>query len=176
MTANDVPGMEIRLRALEDRISIYQVVCGYGYAVDGLNTEAVGELYARDGVYAVADVGSFNGRAQVAAITKAPGHLELVANGIAHTSTLPYVVVDGDRASATCHTVIFHWGKSGFYVNRVSASRLELSRKPGGGWEIDHRQNCLLQGQPAGPALLARLNEGPSAPPMPTREEGRSML
>jgi len=64
--------VEERLQRLEDQIAIYQTVCGYGYSVDGLNQDALGEIYAEDGVYAVADTGGFNGRAAVQAITKQP--------------------------------------------------------------------------------------------------------
>jgi hypothetical protein len=114
MTPHVNSTIESRLQALEDPIAIYQLVCGYGYAVDGCNAEAVGSLYAEDGVYAVGDVGVMSGRERIAAITS-------------------------------------------------GASRLELSRRAGGGWQIDHRQNHLLQGDADGPALLARLKEGPKA-------------
>ena len=54
--------VEDRLRALEDRQAIYQTICGYGYAVDGLNAASVGACYVDDGVYAVGDIGAFKGR------------------------------------------------------------------------------------------------------------------
>jgi uncharacterized protein (TIGR02246 family) len=154
--------VEARLRALEDRQAIYQLVCGYGYAVDGRNGPAVGALYAEDGVYAVADSNTWQGRDVVASIVDDPGHAERVGQGVAHVSTLPYVVLDGDRATATCHTVLLQHGQDGYFIGRLSASRLQLSRKPGGGWQIDHRQNYLLNGDPAASALLGRLMEGPA--------------
>jgi len=161
MDANENMSIERRLRALEDQIAIYQLVCGYGYAIDGCNADAVGSFYAEDGVYAVGDRGVFSGRQKIADIASSPGHLTLVKDGVAHVSTLPYVVIDGDRASATCHTVVLRHGADGFYLFRVSASRLELSRKTDGGWQINHRQNYMLQGDGAGSALLSRLNEKP---------------
>jgi len=151
-----------RLQELEDRLSIYQLVCGYGYAVDGCNAEAIGSLYSENGVYAVGDVGSFEGRDRIAGIADERGHRERIAAGCGHLSTLPYVVIDGDRATATCHTMVIMRGKDGFHVDRLSASRLELSRQPDGQWRIDHRQNYPLDGDAAGPALLARLREGPT--------------
>jgi len=163
MSTNKTPSVEDRLRAVEDRLAIQQLVCGYGYAMDGCNAEAVGSLYAEDGVYAVADMSPFEGRARIAQITRDDGHRGLVAGGVAHVSTLPYVVLDGDRAVATCHTMVIRNGDQGFHVWRLSASRLQFSRKPNGGWQIDHRQNYLLNGDKAGPALLARLLEGPAA-------------
>jgi uncharacterized protein (TIGR02246 family) len=161
MSANSNPSLEQRVQALEDRQAIYQLVCGYGCAVDGCNAEAIASYYAEDGVYAVGDVGAFEGRAAVAAITERETHLGLVRGGCGHISTLPYVVLAGDRATATCHTMVVMNGANGFFVGRLSASRLELSRKADGGWQIDHRQNYLLNGDAAGPALLGRLNEGP---------------
>jgi ketosteroid isomerase-like protein len=152
---------ESRLRAVEDHIAICQVVAGYGYAVDGLNGEAVGSFYAEDGVYAVGDVGRYEGRDAVAGITASPPHMARVGRGCAHVSTSPYVVIDGDRAVATCHTMVMGHGVDGFYVDRLSASRIQLSRSAQGGWQIDHRQNNLLNGDSAAPALLARLKEGP---------------
>jgi len=155
--------LESRLRKLEDQIAIYQVVCSYGYAVDGLNAEAVGDCYVEDGVYAVGDIGNMAGRDTIAAITRDPGHVGFVGAGCAHISTLPHVVIEGDDAVATCHTMVARNGDDGFYIFRLSASRIRLARQPDGGWQIVHRQNNLLDGDPAGPALLARLKDGPKA-------------
>ena len=153
--------IEARLRRLEDQLAIYQVVNGYGYAVDGLNAEAVGSCYVDDGVYAVGDIGAFRGREQVEAITRDPGHVGYVAAGCAHMSTVPHVMIDGDAAVATCHTMVAMHGDDGFFIGRLSASRLELVRQADGAWKIVHRQNHMLNGDPAGPALLGRLKEGP---------------
>ncbi len=49
----------------------------------------------------------------------------------------------------------------GFFIGRLSASRIELVREADGKWRIVHRQNYMLDGQPEGPALLGRLNDGP---------------
>ena len=154
--------IEDRLQALEDRQAIYQVVCGYGYAVDGLNAEAVGSCYVDDGVYAVGDIGRIEGRAAIEAITRDPGHLAYVGAGCAHISTLPYVLIEGERAVATCHTMVNMHGADGFFIGRLSASRIELARQSDGGWKIVHRQNFMLDGNPGASELLGRLNEGPA--------------
>lgn len=162
MTSTTTTSVEDRLRAIEDRLAIYQTICGYGYAVDGLNAEAVGNSYVQDGVYAVGDIGAFEGRDAIAAITRDPDHLNYVGNGCAHISTLPYVNIVGDRASATCHTMVGMHGEDGYFIGRLSASRLELARQPDGSWQIVHRQNYLLDGNPAGSQLLGRLKDGPN--------------
>ena len=153
--------LEQRLLDLEDREAIRQVICGYGYAVDGLNAEAVGSCYVDDGIYAVGDIGEMKGRERIEAITRDPGHLGYVAAGCAHVSTLPYVIIDGDRAVATCHTMVNMHGENGFFIGRLSASRIQLARQSDGGWKIVHRQNYMLNGDPAGSKLLGRLKEGP---------------
>ncbi len=153
--------LEERLQELEDRQAIYQVICGYGYSVDGCNAESVGDRYTEEGVYAVGDMPSWVGREAVAGITASAGHLQLVGAGCAHMSTLPFVVINGDTAVATCHTMVPMHGENGFFIGRLSASRIELVREADGAWRIKHRQNYMLDGKPEGPALLARLNEGP---------------
>ncbi len=162
MNDDRLNALENRVRAVEDQLAIYQVICGYGYAVDGCNADAVGDCYTKDGVYAVGDIGAFEGRERIAAITRDEGHLEFVANGCAHMSTLPHVVIDGDRAVATCHTMVPMHSDGGFYVGRLSASRLELVREDDGQWRIVHRQNYMLDGNPEGSKLLGRLKEGPA--------------
>lgn len=152
---------EERLRAIEDQLEIYQVISSYGYSVDGLNTDSVRDCYTEDGVYAIAGLSAYEGREQIAAITKDPWHQSLVGAGCAHVSTLPYVVVEGDTAVATCHTMVLTNGEDGFSVWRLSASRINLLRQADGGWKIVHRQVCLLDGSPEGPELLARLKEKP---------------
>jgi ketosteroid isomerase-like protein len=155
--------IEARLQKLEDQLAIYQIINGYGYAVDGLNAQAVGEFFVDEGIYAVGDIGEIKGRAAIEAITRDPGHLKFVGNGCAHMSTVPHVLVEGDHAVATCHTMVPMHSEKGFFIGRLSASRIKLARQQDGVWKIVHRQNYMLDGDPAGPALLGRLKEGPPA-------------
>ena len=155
--------LEARLGKLEDQLAIYQVINGYGYAVDGLNATAVGECYVDDGIYAVGDIGEMKGRERIEAITRDPGPLAYVAAGCAHMSSVPHVLIEGDKAVATCHTMVAMHGENGFFIGRLSASRIQLDRQGDGSWKIVHRQNYMLNGDPAGSALLGRLKEGPTA-------------
>lgn len=163
MNDSTVASLVARLGKLEDQLAIYQVINGYGYAVDGLNAAAVGDCFVDDGIYAVGDIGEMKGRERIEAITRDPGHLKLVAAGCAHMSSVPHVVIDGDKAVATCHTMVPMHGENGFFIGRLSASRIQLDRQGDGSWKIVHRQNYMLNGDPAGPALLGRLKEGPTA-------------
>ncbi len=151
--------IEERLQLLEDHDAIRQIVSAYSYSVDGLNAESVGSLYTENGVYAVADMAPFVGRERVAAITADKGHRDLVGSGCAHVSLPPYIAVEGDQAVATCHTMVARKGNDGFYIWRLSASRIELVREEDGEWRIDRRENWLLDGDPHGPELLASLRK-----------------
>lgn len=157
--ANSARTLEQRVQELEDREAIRQAICGYGYAVDGCNAEAVGSFYTDDGVYAVGDVGTMAGRETIEAITRSESHLSLVHGGCAHMSSPPYILIEGDRAVATCHTMVPVNRADGFVIARLSASRIRLERQDEGGWKIVHRQNRMQDGGQEGPAMLARLNE-----------------
>ena len=84
MSSNDNKSVEDRLRALEDKFAIQQLVCGYGYAMDGCNAEAVGSLYAEDGEYWVSDTRGWEGRAAIEGMGEAAanpsGRQELFEN------------------------------------------------------------------------------------------------
>lgn len=155
--------IEERLQSIEDRLAIYELVASYGYAIDASDKEKVAGLFSDNAIYSVGDFGEFHGPENIAAIADSDGHQALLAVGCGHISTLPHVVISGDRAVATCHTmVIKHDGNDAYLVARLSASRIEMSRKASGGWQIDHRQNHLQRGDGLGASLLSRMQEGPS--------------
>lgn len=153
--------VEERLQAIEDQLEISRLIAGYGYAVDGLNTESVRDCYTEDGVYAITGFGTYEGRESITDITKNDLHLGLVNSGCAHASTFPYIVIDGNKAVATCHTMVLTHNEGNFTVWRLSASRINLSRQSDSGWKITHRETSLLDGKSGGAELLARLKEGP---------------
>jgi hypothetical protein len=85
----------------------------------------------------------------------------MVATGMGHIGTLPYVVIDGDRAVATAHAMVVLNGADGFRVARLSAARYELERNTDGDWQITLRSLHLLDGNSTAPAMLGRLTEAP---------------
>jgi hypothetical protein len=157
MMGNDV---EARLRRVEDQLAIYQLIAAHPCTVDGRNIEALGELYAEDGVYAVGeagDAGRFAGRPAVQALIGSPAIGDMVTAGMGHIGTLPYVVIDGDRAVATGHAMVVLRDGDGFRISRLSAARYELARNAD--WRITERRLHLLDGNADAPALLGRLTD-----------------
>ncbi len=155
--------VEARLRLIEDQLAIYQVVAAHPCAIDGRNGEMLGELYVENGAYAVGDTGRFEGRAGVQAMASSPGLGKLIDGGAGHIVTLPYVEIDGDKAVATGHGMLIVNGEGGFAVARLSAARYELERQVDGRWQVTLRTQHLIDGNPAGPAMLGRLKEVPEA-------------
>lgn len=151
--------IEQRIQELEDREAIRQALSGYSCAIDGCNVEAVGSFFEQDAAYAVGDIGVFEGREAIEAIARDKAHLDQVAAGVAHFLTPPYIVIEGDAAVATCHTMLAMHGADGFFIGRVSASRIEFVRQADGGWKILRRQNWMMDGAKEGPAMLARFRD-----------------
>jgi hypothetical protein len=141
-----VAALEHRLRELEDRLAIYNLIATYGPIVDSGSDDALAEVFREDAVYD-ADPGPMEGRPAIAAMVRSRGHQGLIQSGAAHVMALPVVHVDGDRAVATGYSRVYRAdGQGGFEVWRVSANRWELERD-GAGWRTVHRVNRLLDGR-----------------------------
>ena len=143
-----------RLQALEDREAIRNLVASYGpLAVSG-DAEGVAQLWAGDGVYAVDGFPEAHGHAAIAALITGPVHQALMARGCAHVLDAPVIALDGERASARCHSIVLAKAGEGWEAVRVGANRWELARTPEG-WRVTRRDNALLDGREAARALFA---------------------
>jgi hypothetical protein len=155
LLARRLAEVEHRLQETEDQLAILRVMASYGPAVDGLEAEVAADLWAPGGVYHSSGAGTWEGPGSIAAMLRGEGHGGLVAAGCAHTLDLPKVTVDGDRAVALCHGVLYvRSGDDGFRAWRVTASRWDFVRGDRG-WRVTHRVNQVLDGSGAGPALFA---------------------
>jgi hypothetical protein len=155
--------LQCRLTALEaevarqrDHIEIRQLIASYGPMVDtatGLDrSEKLAELWVEDGVYDIGGVGAKHGRADIARAFE-DQHFGMVPNGVCHVMGLPYVHVDGDRASALNYSCVFRPDGERFYAWRVSANRWDFVRVDGR-WRIDTRTNKLMSGEDEVLAML----------------------
>ena len=145
---------EERLRALEDREAIRNLIASYGPLADSGDAEAVARLWTPDGVYAVDGFPEARGHAAIAALITGPVHQALMARGCAHVLGPPAIALDGERATARCHSVVLARAGETWEPVRVAANRWELTRTPEG-WRVTRRDNALLDGREAARALLA---------------------
>jgi uncharacterized protein (TIGR02246 family) len=144
-----------RLQVLEDREAIADLIARYGPLADAGDAAGVATLWAEDGVYAVDGFAEARGHAAIAALIAGPVHQDLMARGCAHVLGPATITLDGNRATARCHSVVLAKASEGWEPVRVAANRWELVRTVQG-WRVTRRDNALLDGREAARALFAR--------------------
>lgn len=147
---------ERRLRQLEDRAEISELIARYGPAVDRGDADAISALWAPGGTYQFDDV--VLDSAGIRTLTSIPAHVEYMRRGCAHIVSAPLIEVDGDTAVAVTHSVVMLHDGDRWIGERVSANRWELRRLPDG-WRVQRRRNRLLDGAAAARDLLSSEND-----------------
>lgn len=164
MTDEKFTSIEDRLRAIEDRLAIYNLMAAHPYSADTGERSFIESIYAEDFVF---DRGSSldgaNGRESMAAFAEQPSHRAAIAGGLAHFGNLPLVELHGDTADATSYIAFMtpddkgelrelpnHGTSTGFRIHRVVANRWSFART-GDRWAITSRTVLPMDG--SGPAL-----------------------
>jgi ketosteroid isomerase-like protein len=132
-----------RLGALEDRAAIAAVIAAYGPLVDAGDADRVAALWTENGTYSV-DGFVMAGREEIAAMVRGPQHQGYIRRGCTHLLSAPVIdlanapAADGDRATASCQSVLMVGAADGYAVLRLSINRFEMVRTDGG-WLIERR-------------------------------------
>ncbi len=155
---NSERSIDQRLRAIEDRFEIYNLVASHPPSADTGADYYSRAIYLEDGSMDLGGGKGAVGNEAVAAIVKTPEHQAAIAGGLAHFASLPHVTIDGDKAVATSYLQILmphpsaepmelsgHGTTRGFRIHRVGANRWELERTPQG-WKIKRRTLRPLDG------------------------------
>src|ERR1700722_20664954 len=151
--------LEQRLRRIEDRLEIYNLIASHPPSADTGAGDYVASVWTEDGVFdRGAEFPRPTGRAAIAGGSSSPEHHRAIEQGIAHFAGLPYVRVEGDTAFAISYLQILvpdrvgptfevpnHGASQGFHVHRVSANRWEFVRSEEG-WKISRRTLRPLDG------------------------------
>ncbi|WP_040801719.1 nuclear transport factor 2 family protein [Nocardia higoensis] len=155
-TADQLAALLDRVRALEDKAAVHDVLTAYGPAVDAGDAETVGRLWAENAVYDI-DIRVMEGREAITEMVRTAPHQDYIHEGCGHLLDPVHIRVDGDTAVATCHSLLLRRNadEDSFRVWRVTANRFELARVDGA-WLITRRTARLLDGSAAGRELLAR--------------------
>jgi hypothetical protein len=135
--AKDGRTLEERLRLIEDRFEIYNMIASHPPSADTGAGDYTASVWTEDGVF---------------------DHHRAIEQGIAHFAGLPYVRITGDTAYAISYLQILvpdragplfdvpnHGSSRGFHVHRVSANRWEFVRTEEG-WKIKRRTLRPLDG------------------------------
>jgi hypothetical protein len=166
--AADGNTLEQRLRLVEDRLEIYNLIASHPPSADTGAADYTASVWAEDGTFdRGAEFPRPTGRAAIAGASSNPEHHRAIAQGIAHFAGLPYVRVTGDMAVAISYLQILvpdrvgplfevpnHGASRGFHVHRVSANRWEFVRTEQG-WKITRRTLRPLDGSEPARAILA---------------------
>ena len=145
--------IEARIRLLEDRAEIFQLMAAYGPS-DAMDAETLGALWTDDANYKSSGH-VLAGREGIVGPLESPIHRDFVATGSAHVISLPRLEIDGDGAMATGHSRVYLRDGEGHSIARVSANRRRIMRAPAG-WRVAHRLNRRITGEDAPRAVLAQ--------------------
>jgi hypothetical protein len=164
-----MPGtLEDRIREIEDRLEIYNLIASHPPSADTGSRVHVTTAWTEDGTFdrgaefgGPVDVQGNNGGAAN------PEHMRAIGQGLAHFAGLPYVRIESDTAFAISYLQILvpdrvgpefdvpnHGKTRGFHVHRVSANRWEFVRTAEG-WKIKRRHLRPLDGGEAAREILS---------------------
>ncbi len=164
---NGVATLEARIRLIEDRLEIYNLIAGHPPSADTGAGDYTRSVWAEDGTFDRGDeFAKPTGPEAIAATSSSPEHHRAIEQGIAHFAGLPYVRVSGDEAFAISYIQILvpdrvgpvfevpnHGAGRGFHVHRVAANRWDFVRTPAG-WRIKRRRLRSLDGSPGARDIL----------------------
>jgi len=164
--------LEERLRDVEDRLEILNLIAGHPPGADTGDGAYAASFCAEDAVLEFSEhAPQWVGREQIMANLQTPAHKGAIEQGVAHFAALPYIEIDGDRAVVTSYLQILtpnpqsepfelsgHGATKGYRVHRLSANRWELVRTPEG-WRIKSRTGRAMD-TPAARQLLRKTTEG----------------
>jgi hypothetical protein len=150
--------IEDRIRAIEDRLAIYNLIASHPPSADTGAQSYIRSLFADDGVLDLGGGKTATGNDTISEMSQRPAHQEAIRGGLAHFAGLPYVELDGDRAVVTSYLQIIspntlaepvevpaHGVSKGYRIHRVGANRWELARTRDG-WKIKRRVFRSLDG------------------------------
>ena len=172
VNAKDGGTLEERLRLIEDRFEIYNLIASHPPSADTAGKDHIAASWVEDGVFDRGEnLTSPRGRDAIASHVLSADHQAAIARGLAHFTSLPHVVVNGDAAVVTSYLQILvpqtqgdpvevpnHGSGKGFRVHRMTANRWELVRTREG-WKIKHRTLRQLDGsEPAWKILRGALS------------------
>jgi hypothetical protein len=167
--------LEQRLRDIEDRLEIYNLIASHPPSADAGVDAFTRAVYAQDGSLDLGGGKGASGRDAIAAVVTTPDHQAAIAGGLGHFAGLPRIDIDGDSAVVTSYLQVLtpdskaeavavpgHGTSQGFRIHRLGANRWELARTPQG-WKIKRRTMRLLDGSEPARDILRQALAGYTA-------------
>jgi hypothetical protein len=98
--------LEDRLRAIEDRLEIYNLIASHPPSADIGAAHFTRSAFSDDGVIDLGGGKTATGSEAIAQLAQTPGHKDAIAGGLAHFAGLPRIDIEGDRAVVTSYLQI----------------------------------------------------------------------
>ena len=98
--------LEDRLRDVEDRLEILNLVAAHPPGADTGATEYIRTAWTEDGSFDLGADKDIKGRETIATHVRTPAHLAAIENGIGHFAGLPHIAIKGDTAVVTSYLQI----------------------------------------------------------------------
>ena len=150
--------LENRLRDIEDRLEIYNLIASHPPSADTGAQPYIQSIFLDDATLDLGGAKAASGNRAISEMSQRPAHQDAIKGGLAHFAGLPHVTIDGDRAVATSYLQILaphpnadeievpaHGASRGYRIHRVGANRWELKRTSQG-WKIARRTYRTLDG------------------------------
>jgi hypothetical protein len=158
--------IEDRLRAIEDRLEIYNLIASHPPSADTAASAHIRAIFTDDGVLDLGGSKTASGNVAISEMPQRPEHQAAIRAGLAHFAGLPHVSIEGDEAVVTSYLQIIapnpsaepvevpaHGVSKGYRIHRVGANRWELVRTAAG-WKIKRRSFRSLDGSDGALDLL----------------------
>lgn len=168
--------LEERLRYIEDRLAIYNLIASHPPSADTSSKSHIRSMFVEDGVLDLGGSKVASGNDAISELSQRPAHQDAIHSGLAHFAGLPYVQINGDEAIAISYLQIVtpdqlaeevevpaHGISRGYRIHRIGANKWALTRTPQG-WKIKRRVYRSLDGSDPRLIFCAR-HSGPTPKP-----------
>ncbi|EOV3157496.1 nuclear transport factor 2 family protein (plasmid) [Enterobacter ludwigii] len=159
--------IEKRLRVIEDKLAIYELIASHPPSADTGLAEYTASVYLENGVFDRGPVlDGAHGVKAIAEFIQRPQHEEAIRGGLAHFTGLPLIDLRGDHAIVTTYLMIIHLDhegaprelanhgtSNGYRIHRVVANRWMLERQ-NGRWKVAKRTLLPIDGSDGPRELL----------------------
>ncbi|MGH6770666.1 MAG: nuclear transport factor 2 family protein [Xanthobacteraceae bacterium] len=160
--------IEDRIRAIEDRLEIYNLIASHPLSADTAAQSYIRSVFTEDAVLDLGGAKTASGNQAISELSQRDAHRQAIKAGLAHFAGLPHVAIDGDSAVVTSYLQILaphstaeeievpaHGVSKGYRIHRVGANRWELTRTAQG-WKIKRRSYRTLDGTEPALDILRR--------------------
>lgn len=138
--------VEARLRIIEDKLAIYELIASHPPSADTGHAEYTSSVYLENGVF---DRGpaldGAEGVDAIAAFIQRPAHDEAIRGGLAHFTGLPLIDLRGDKAVVTSYLMIIHLDHQGVpreLANHGTSNGYRIHRAVANRWMLERHDGC----------------------------------